>query len=217
MSYEYDVYLQKHKENVYQGFKWMQENIPNVLQLEPTPTSRCFEDLEWQIKINHDSSKTHMDEYNAYDAYFYGGNRSYEVVQKFNKAWNNHIHKNEHHWQHWVLINDDPGEGTITLEMPHNYIIEMICDWWSFSWSQDKLEEIFNWYHEHKDYIMLHPKTRKEVENILKTMAEKLLVEAMGEFMQSCMNEMDSYRIMNEVDSYRIADQEGEDDEVDSE
>jgi hypothetical protein len=31
------------------------------------------------------------------------------------------------------------------------------------------------------------------------------------------MNEMDSYRIMNEVDSYRIADQEGEDDEVDSE
>jgi hypothetical protein len=183
MSYEYDVYLQKHKANVYEGFKWMQENIPEIIRETECLSSNPPLDLAWQMRFAHDQSKTTPEEYKAYDAYFYGGNRSYEVVQNFNQAWNLHIHRNPHHWQYWVLINDDPGEGTITLEMPHNYIIEMICDWWSFSWSQDKLEEIFNWYEEHKNYIMLHPKTRKEVENILKTMAEKLLVEAMGEFM----------------------------------
>lgn len=208
MSYEYDLYLQKHKENVYEGFKWMQENIPEVLREDKYISGEQPLDLDWQLRFAHDQSKTTPEEYKAYDAYFYGGNRSYEVVQNFNQAWNLHIHRNPHHWQYWVLINDDPGEGTITLEMPHNYIVEMICDWWSFSWSQDKLEEIFNWYHEHKDYIMLHPKTRKEVEYILKTMAEKLLVEAIGEFMQSCMYE---------ADSYMLSDQEGEDEEVDSE
>ena len=199
MSYEYDQYLINHKNNVKRGYDWLLENLPGIFEGNSA-------DYEWALCINHDSSKTHMDEYDAYDKYFYSGNRSYEIVQKFNKAWNTHIHKNEHHWQHWVLINDDPKEGTIALAMPNVYIIEMICDWWSFSWSQDKLEEIFNWYHDHKDYIILHPNTKKKVESILKQMAEKLLVEAIGEFMQSCMDE---------ADSYMLSDQEGEDDEVD--
>ena len=185
MSKQYDQYLIQHKANVAKGFEWIKANLPQYI-----PTAKVDahmnplgNDLDWQMEINHDYSKNRPEEYDAYDAYFYGGNQSFFVTKAFNKAWLIHIHNNPHHWQYWVLINDDPGEGTITLEMPHNYIIEMICDWWSFSWSQDKLEEIFNWYEEHKNYIMLHPKTRKEVENILKTMAEKLLVEAMGEFM----------------------------------
>ena len=200
MSYEYDIYLKAHKENVYKGFKWMQENIPEVLREDKFIFVEQPLDLEWQLRFAHDQSKTTPEEYKAYDAYFYGGNRSYEVVQNFNQAWNLHIHRNPHHWQYWVLINDDPGEGTITLEMPHNYIIEMICDWWSFSWSQDKLEEIFNWYHEHKDYIMLHPKTRKEVEHILKTMAGVLLVDAIDDF----FNKVTNYIEKVEAEEYEV-------------
>lgn len=48
-----------------------------------------------------------------------------------------------------------------------NYIIEMICDWWAFSWEKGNLSEIFSWYDEHKDYIKLHPNTRETVEDIL--------------------------------------------------
>ncbi len=51
--------------------------------------------------------------------------------------------------------------------MPYNYIIEMICDWWAFSWAEGDLSEIFSWYDEHKDYIKLNPKTRETVEDIL--------------------------------------------------
>ena len=54
--------------------------------------------------------------------------------------------------------------------MPDCYIIEMICDWWSFSWKQENLHEIFKWYEERKNYIKLSDYTRRKVENILNKM-----------------------------------------------
>lgn len=166
MSYEYDRYLKQHKANVTAGFEWIRDNIPEVI--------KGNESAEWGIRFAHDVSKEDLVEYAAYDAYFYGGNRSYEVVQDFKRAWLHHIHKNPHHWQHWVLINDDPKEGEVILDMPFEYILEMICDWWSFSWSKGKLDEIFGWYDSHKDYMKLSEKTRKTVEDILAKIKAKL-------------------------------------------
>lgn len=166
MSTQYNQYLKDHKEGVIKSFEWIRDNLPELVS-DGT-------DYEWQIGTMHDFSKTRMDEYDAYDDYFYGKNRSHKVVQEFNKAWLLHIHRNPHHWQHWVLINDDPELGEIIIDMPYNYIIEMICDWWSFSWRQGKLDEIFKWYDEHKDYMKLSPKTRKTVEEILEKIKIKL-------------------------------------------
>ena len=166
VSYLYDDYLVHHKSNVKKGYEWIQENLPELL-------AGSF-DYEWQIVFSHDESKYKSDEYEAYDAYFYGGNRSYAVVQNFRKAWLLHIHRNSHHWQHWVLINDEPKEGEIILEMPYNYIIEMICDWWAFSWSKGNLTEIFDWYSEHSKYMKLARNTRQKIENILKQIQDKL-------------------------------------------
>lgn len=168
MSVEYDEYLIQHKANVTKGFEWLVENLPEILLKEP------IVDINWQINFNHDTSKTTTEEYEAYDDYFYGKNKSYAVVTAFNYAWLHHIHNNPHHWQHWILMNDDPNEGTICLEMPGPYIVEMICDWWSFSWKMDDLTTIFAWYEEHKDYIKLHDATRKQVERILQRIKEKL-------------------------------------------
>lgn len=159
MSKKYDEYLENHKDNVRRGYIWLRTNLPNLFD-EKLNSS-------WEFDFNHDKSKSNPDEYIAYDAYFYGGNRSYAVTDAFRRAWFLHIHRNPHHWQHWVLINDDPGEGEILLEMPYNYIIEMICDWWSFSWQKGDLTEIFNWYDEYSAYIKLAPKTRETVEDIL--------------------------------------------------
>lgn len=58
--------------------------------------------------------------------------------------------------------------------MPIEYILEMICDWWSFSWSKDRLYEIFDWYDGHKKYIKLSKNTRKTVEDILDKIHRKL-------------------------------------------
>lgn len=162
MSREYDLYLQQHKDNVRKGFEWIKLNLPELLNC-----GYSIEFLENQICFSHDASKSELDEYEAYDKYFYGGNRSYQVVNDFNYAWLMHIHRNPHHWQYWLLNNDEPGEGMIVLDMPYNYLLEMICDWWAFSWSKEDLTEIFKWYDEHKDYMKLGAKTRKTVEDIL--------------------------------------------------
>ncbi len=166
MSYQYDQYLTKQKENVKNGFDWIRNNLPDMIKDIPN--------LEWQCCFAHDQSKSESDEYKAYDAYFYGNNKSYQVVQDYRKAWLLHLHRNPHHWQYWVLINDDPKEGEILIEMPINYIWEMICDWWAFSWAKGNLHEIFKWYDEHKKYMKLHTNTRKKVEDILGRIKEKL-------------------------------------------
>ena len=58
--------------------------------------------------------------------------------------------------------------------MPKEYIIEMICDWWAFSWTKGNLYEIFNWYDERKAYMKLSDKTRNAVEDILERIRNKL-------------------------------------------
>lgn len=165
MSKQYDEYIKNHKDNVVKAYEWLCSNLPELK-------------IDYEMTIcDHDLSKYDAYEYFAYDSYFYGNNRSHQVVQDFNYAWLEHIHRNPHHWQYWVLINDDPENGEIVMDIPYVYIIEMICDWWSFSWSKGDLHEIFNWYEERKDYIKLSPKTRKTVESILDKIKKKLSEE----------------------------------------
>lgn len=167
MSKQYDQYLSTHITNVKKGYEWIKENLPELIAADK------ITDYDLLIGL-HDFSKTDVAEYGPYDAYFYGEEKTPNVIEDFNKAWLMHIHRNPHHWQHWILINDDPNEGEIIIEMPYHFIIEMICDWWSFSWSKGNLEEIFNWYESRKEYIKLHNNTRAIVEEILNMIREKI-------------------------------------------
>lgn len=169
MSVMYDRYLSEHKANVANAYRWIENNLPEIIKNGAVKAA-----AEYNVVFNHDHSKDKFDEYSAYDAYFYGGNRSYKVVNDFRKAWLLHIHRNPHHWQYWVLVDDDPKEGTIALPMDYEYIVEMICDWWSFSWKTGNLYEIFNWYEEHSKHIILHDSTRKIVVDILNKIKMKL-------------------------------------------
>lgn len=166
MSIEYDQYLNQHITNVDRAFSWLRFNLPEIVAAADLTLS--------SFGYNHDSSKYSWEEYDAYDAYFYGPEQTKEVKNNFNKAWLHHIHVNPHHWQHWVLINDDPKEGTIALDIPYKYVIEMICDWWSFSWMNGNLHEIFDWYDSHKNHMILSKNTRELVEDILSEIKTKL-------------------------------------------
>lgn len=105
MSFQYDQYLARHRANVKRGFDWLSENLPGLMTNTLT--------AGWNTEFAHDQSKNEPDEYEAYDAYFYGNNRSYEVVQRYRRAWLLHIHRNPHHWQHWILIHDDMEDGEL--------------------------------------------------------------------------------------------------------
>lgn len=206
MSLAYDTYLDEHITNVQKAETWMYDNLD-------------LGQPEWsgRYSMNHDDSKYSVEEYDPYDQYFYAQNKTWKVCQDFDRAWLHHIHHNPHHWQHWVLIEDDPVPGTgeffseayreqvITvlsypenytedevrhamaaaiefmsrkpfkpLEMPKEYVIEMIADWWSFSCKNGNLYEIFDWYAEHKDKQYMHPKTRLLVEDLLLQIKMKL-------------------------------------------
>lgn len=166
MSSNYDEYLNDHIKNVERGFQKLCDwDFGDVIG--------AMNDILPLIS-RHDESKRWSAEYDAYDKYFYSGNRSHKVVEDFNYAWLHHIHHNPHHWQYWVLIEDDGDSKYKPLEMPFKYIVEMICDWWSFSWRSGNLSEIFSWYDAHRSKMILGEKTRKTVESILDRMRAKL-------------------------------------------
>ena len=63
----------------------------------------------------------------------------------------------------------------MVLDMDYQYIIEMICDWWSFSWESGNLFDIFDWYETHKENIIMSEKTKNTVEDILNKLEQKLI------------------------------------------
>lgn len=173
MSEAYNRYLDHHRQLVYEGFNWIRSNAPQLLK------DTNVYNIDNQIG-NHDQSKVMTDEYLAYDTYFYGGNRSAKVVHNFELAFLKHLHRNPHHWQYWVLMDDGKAEHTEKVfEMPYEYVLEMICDWWSFSWVKGDPFTIFTWYDKHKDGMKLHPKTRKTVEDVLETL-KQVMKEALN-------------------------------------
>lgn len=168
MSLQYDEYLKEHIQNVTNGLRWIADNLDlRKLGIFESDIHAALENAG-----EHDRSKYDVIEYRAYDDYFYGGNKSHAVKTAFDQAWLHHQHANPHHWQYWVLIND--GDGVKPLPMPADYILEMIADWWSFSWREGNLMGIFDWYDKHRDVILFEDETRKIVESILAEMRKVL-------------------------------------------
>lgn len=169
LSKEYDQYLREHQGNVIKGYMWIKDNLDHYSDLLSDDS----------FIYHHDESKWDEDEYAAYDDFFFGSNDN-ECRHDFQKAWNTHVHCNPHHWEHWTNIDKatrDENGFSVTLtaiEMPFRYVIEMICDWWAFSWKKNDLFEIFDWYEEHKNEIILGSATRQVVESILSEMKVKL-------------------------------------------
>jgi hypothetical protein len=169
MSREYDKYLSVHIAAVKKAAVWMLENL-SVFAGMGDRMRAAFIKCVW----THDGSKFGSAEYGPYDAYFYGE----KDEDAFNHAWLHHIHHNPHHWQHWLLVSDDGksgDQGKVTaLEMPKVAALEMVADWWSFSWRSGNLREVFAWYEEHKDGIILHENTREYVESVLAEIGDRL-------------------------------------------
>ena len=165
MKQEYEAYIEQHKTNVGNGFDWLIINLPELF-------SEFDSDYIGSVVAQHDASKYDEEEFDAYAEYFYGDSKTKEIEEAFDLAWLHHQNCNKHHWQYWVLQKD--SGATIPQPMSYEYIIEMICDWWSFSWKSDDLFEIFDWYKSHKSTMKLHKDTQQSVEDILDLMQEKL-------------------------------------------
>ena len=165
MSKEYDELLAFHKTNIKKAYFWIQCNMPDILK----------GDYDYYSHIHyHDNSKRINDEYVASDSFLFG-TKDENTRNNYRQAQLLHRHRNPHHWEYWVLHTSNISPTPLDMDYP--YIIEMICDWWSFSWAEDNLFLIFKWYDEHKNNIMMSDKTKEIVEDILDKIYNKLIKE----------------------------------------
>jgi len=142
--------------------------------------------ITW-LGIIHDLSKFLPDEWSPYARYFYGKYpTNAEMVEEFkhtpsefkmnllllptkesvsnafDAAWLEHIHRNRHHPQYY-LLKEDSG-NTVVLRMPDRYMREMLADWIGAGKAQKNPDGCVVWYGKNKDKIVLHPDTRRWIE-----------------------------------------------------
>lgn len=120
----------------------------------------------WRLLV-HDFSKFRADEWISYRHYFYAKNRAgrtYEQLKQFDvefrRAWNLHIRRNDHHWEHWVR------EG-IPVEMPEAAVSEMVADWIGAGRAVKGFYDFTGWWEKNESRIKLHPETRMRVVDLL--------------------------------------------------
>lgn len=142
-------YIEAHKKRVEQFASWLKENCPDL-----------FKDIDINLfdeMINeHDNSKFSEEEFEPYAQKWFGdGIKTLE----YEEAWKHHWTHNEHHPEFWL------GE-----DMPYIYILEMICDWGSFSVEKGDYQELIDFYYDKArddEEKMLSDNTKEIIENIL--------------------------------------------------
>ena len=91
---------------------------------------------------------------------------------KFNHAWLLHLHRNDHHWQWWML-REDSGKTIATLP-PAAVVDEMLADWMGaglkiMAWPTlaECVAETVKWYMANREIIVLREVARERIETTL--------------------------------------------------
>jgi hypothetical protein len=127
--------------------------------------------LYWR-GLKHDASKILPSEFIPYANFFYGRKPAkrdstgyYKPTDTgdaaFDFAWLLHQKRNDHHWQWWLLPEDEGGVKI--LPMSPNARLEMLCDWRGAGRAQGTPDTV-KWYEANKHKLQLHPDTREWVE-----------------------------------------------------
>lgn len=123
---EYRDYILAHQARVEKFADWLLEHCPEVLdEVDP--------DVFWDLIKAHDESKFSEEEFEPYAQKWFGDGIK---TPEYEEAWKHHWMNNEHHPEYWL------GE-----DMPYIYILEMLCDWGSFSIDKGDLSELSDFYY----------------------------------------------------------------------
>ena len=164
--------------------------------------AECFRQGLYVRGLFHDWHKFLPEEWGPYAEYFYGeGDRAKKIKEQgdgyfhkpaptrgagqwppyggaaFDLAWLRHLKKADHHWQWWILSEDEGGAKI--LPMSPDARLEMVCDWCGASKAQGKdgWPAVLQWYQANKGKMKLHPETRVWVEAFLTDQARGRRVE----------------------------------------
>ena len=157
---EYKEYLTTHISNVKKAYEIIEDKLLSDSDL----TAEELTQLNYNIK-NHDKSKYEDVEFYPYLCNFYPSNKNKLNQNEYDYAWLHHQHLNPHHWQHWILREDE--NNIKLLDMPDIYVIEMLCDWSSFQYNNPE-STANKWYNDNKDKMLLSQNTIQLIEKYLK-------------------------------------------------
>ena len=149
---EYKKYIINHKANVSKFADWLLKKCPEVF--------KDIDIMSFKTLINnHDESKFSKEEFEPYARFWFNDSEHYDYDPEYEAAWEHHWKNNKHHPEFW--------QGQ---DMPLIYILEMLCDWGSFSISKNDMNELFDCYYEEAqddDEKNLSENTKILIEKIL--------------------------------------------------
>ncbi len=140
----------------------------------------CFmAGLYWQ-GLTHDLSKYSPAEFLA-GARYYQGNRSPNNAEReatgVSKAWLHHKGRNKHHLEYWVDYGLGDSVGLQGMLMPVKLVVEMFCDRIAACIVYQKEEYTdaspYEYYERGRKHLLLHPRTRKLLERMLRMLKER--------------------------------------------
>lgn len=138
----------------------------------------CDIGIVWR-GLTHDLSKLFPDEFVPYARHFYRADGTKRPKKRdetgyykptdtgdaaFDFAWLLHQKRNDHHWQWWVLAEDEGGLKV--LAMSDGARREMLADWRGAGRAQGK-PDVLGWYTENRGKMQLAEETRAWVEYVL--------------------------------------------------
>ena len=146
---EYKNYIISHKQRVKEFADWLKENLPELF------SEVDLEEFD-ELIAAHDESKFSEEEFEAYAQHFYGDKKD---SKEFDEAWEHHYSNNKHHPEFW--------DGA---DMDYIYILEMLCDWGSFSIAENNFNELSDYY-----YSEAQDDEEKNLSENTKTIIEEII------------------------------------------
>lgn len=140
----------------------------------------CFRAGLYYQGLTHDLSKYSPSEFFR-GVKYYQGDRSPNDAERratgISRAWLHHKGRNKHHFEYWIDYDLSEGGKMAGLEMPVNYLVEMVCDRIAASkiYLGDKYTDAspLAYYEHSKGKYYMNPKTEKLLKKILVMLAEE--------------------------------------------
>lgn len=174
---EYLDYLDQHIDGVIYAWEYILRPALERCDDEELLSQLNLDKIGLQV-YNHDRSKYDEEEFLGYCNHWYppdGGDVEHtsskpENDSAYDYAWSHHQHNNKHHSQYWLIVRDD---GFIqALDIPPNYICEMLCDWGSFHVNDSHADCAFDWWNDNRKKFIMSDKTIEYIDRLFEICPE---------------------------------------------
>lgn len=116
--------------------------------------------ISFKQMLLHDLSKFSYTEIKGY-LYNKGNDDLYYA------AWNNHLKRNKHHSEYWIIPNKKNPKEIMVLDMPEKYVREMIVDWHSAGMAYAGKDDVDEWLVDNHNKFNMSDNTKKILVKVL--------------------------------------------------